>query len=96
MDDTEALTLIQEGIQGNGAALAEYGVKLDEATVKAQAMPVIMELGQALLPVLTDVLGTVFQAAIPVSYTHLDVYKRQTSRTPPTAALSRRRSTTTP
>lgn len=38
MDDTEALTLIQEGIQGNGEALAEYGVKLDEATVKAQAM----------------------------------------------------------
>ena len=167
MDDTEALTLIQEGIQGNGEALAEYGVKLDEATVKAQAMkmglgenidemdeatlaqvrlasiieqsskvqqaaitqtdgltnstkslngiwtnfmedaggkftpvieqflntiieawptiepmllglvemlseglsqamPVIMELGQALLPVLTDVLGTVFQAAIPL------------------------------
>ena len=167
MDDTEALTLIQEGIQGNGEALAEYGVKLDEATVKAQAMkmglgdnidemdeatlaqvrlasiieqsskvqqaainqtdgltnstkslngiwtnfmedaggkftpvieqflntiieawptiepmllglvemlseglsqamPVIMELGQALLPVLTDVLGTVFQAAVPL------------------------------
>ena len=32
----------------------------------SQAMPVIMELGQALLPVLTDVLGTVFQAAVPL------------------------------
>lgn len=167
MEDADALAVIQEGIQGNGEALAEYGVKLDEATVKAQAMkmglgenidemdeatlaqvrlasiieqsskvqqaaitqtdgltnstkslngiwtnfmedaggkftpvieqflntiieawptiepmllglvemlseglsqamPVIMELGQALLPVLTDVLGTVFQAAIPL------------------------------
>lgn len=36
----------------------------------AQAMPVIMELGSVLLPVLTDVLGTVFQAAIPL----LDVF----------------------
>lgn len=32
----------------------------------AQAMPVIMELGQVLLPVLSDVLGTVFQAAVPL------------------------------
>ena len=32
----------------------------------AQAMPVVMELGMTLLPVLTDVLGTVFQAAMPL------------------------------
>ena len=32
----------------------------------AEAMPVVMELGQTLLPVLTSVLGTVFQAATPL------------------------------
>lgn len=32
----------------------------------AQAMPVITELGMTLLPVLTDVLGTVFEAGLPL------------------------------
>lgn len=32
----------------------------------AQAMPIITELGMTLLPVLTDVLGTVFQAGLPL------------------------------
>lgn len=32
----------------------------------AQAMPVITELGMTLLPVLTDVLGTVFEACLPL------------------------------
>ena len=45
--------------------------------VYKRQMPVIMELGQALLPVLTDVLGTVFQAAIPLIDVFGDVYKRQ-------------------
>ena len=31
-----------------------------------EAIPVVMELGQTLLPVLTDVLGTLFQAATPL------------------------------
>lgn len=167
MEDADALSLVQEGIKGNSEALAEYGVKLDDATIKAQAqkmglgdnidemdeatlaqirltsmieqaskvqkaaitdtdgltnstkslngiwtnfmenaggkfapvieqflntiiedwptiepmllglvemlsdglsqaMPVVLELGQVLLPVLTNVLGTVFQAAAPL------------------------------
>lgn len=167
MEDADALALVQEGIKGNSEALAEYGVKLDDATIKAQAqkmglgdnieemdeatlaqirltsmieqaskvqkaavtdtdgltnstkslkgiwanfmedaggkftpvieqffdtiitawptiepmllglvemlsdglsqaMPIILELGQTLLPILTNVLGTVFQAAIPL------------------------------
>ena len=31
-----------------------------------EAIPVVMELGQTLLPVLTNVLGTLFQAATPL------------------------------
>lgn len=167
MEDADALAVIQEGIKGNSSALTEYGIKLDDATIKAQAqamglgenidemdeatlaqvrlasmieqtskvqqaaindtdgltnstkslkgiwanfmedagnkfapvlsdfygviidswptiepmlmglvemlseglsqaLPVILELGSVLLPVLTDVLGTVFQAALPL------------------------------
>ncbi len=38
MDDTEALGVIQDYIKGNNAALEEYGVHIDDATLKASAM----------------------------------------------------------
>lgn len=37
MEDSDALAVIQEGIKGNSSALTEYGIKLDDATIKAQA-----------------------------------------------------------
>ena len=37
MEDADALAVIQEGIKGNSSALTEYGIKLDDATIKAQA-----------------------------------------------------------
>lgn len=46
MDDAEAVTALQDAIKGNGEALAEYGVRLDEATLaeKAKQMGVTKEL----------------------------------------------------
>lgn len=38
MDDAEALGVIQDYIKGNNAALEEYGVHIDDATLKASAM----------------------------------------------------------
>ncbi|OPZ65888.1 MAG: hypothetical protein BWY85_00247 [Firmicutes bacterium ADurb.Bin506] len=38
MEDADALAVVQEGIKGNSEALAEYGIKLDDATIKAKAM----------------------------------------------------------
>jgi len=38
MEDADALAVVQEGVKGNSEALAEYGIKLDDATLKAQAM----------------------------------------------------------
>lgn len=37
-DDAEALGVIQDYIKGNNAALEEYGVHIDDATLKASAM----------------------------------------------------------
>ena len=37
MDDAEALTALQSGIQGSTDALAEYGISLDDATLQAEA-----------------------------------------------------------
>lgn len=38
MDDTEALSVVQDYMRGNTAAMAEYGVQIDEITLKQSAM----------------------------------------------------------
>lgn len=40
MEDAEALSLIQDAVKGNSSALSEFGINLDDATLKAEALKV--------------------------------------------------------
>jgi hypothetical protein len=74
MEDAEALSVMQEGIRGNAAALAEYGIDIGEAAIKQQALKVglsdqIDELDEATLAQLRmnailEQSGDIQQAAI--------------------------------